>query len=178
MKTLAAAVLLIFITSAFNAEPGDPVQLIRKKDNELQGLLKKGKILSSPARKKRTKELINGIFDFQELGQKEFVEAFQSMIEHSSLKKLEVYKSDSTRYSEPEYNSKKDRVKITARTYLDGQESVLVYKMHLKDGQWRAWDLVIDDLSTYRNYKEQFKRKLKTKTIDDLIQLLKDKSKE
>ena len=39
-----------------------------------------------------------------------------------------------------------------------------------------AWDLVIDDLSTARNYKEQFGKILETKSIQDLIEILRKKA--
>jgi phospholipid transport system substrate-binding protein len=183
-------VLTVFAVSLLGAKPSDPVELIKTKDRQLQQVLRQGKISMSPERREKVKQLINGIFDFQELGRKalgsakfktltedqqqRFIKAFKMMIENSSLKKLEVYKSDSTIYEKPVY--KKGKVEITAHTYFDGQESILEYKMHVKDGEWKAWDLVIDDLSTYRNYKEQFTRILKKKTVEDLIKLLEDKA--
>jgi len=37
---------------------------------------------------------------------------------------------------------------------------------------------VIDDLSTARNYKEQFSTILKTKSFNDLIQIIREKANE
>ena len=45
-----------------------------------------------------------------------------------------------------------------------------------KDSSWIAWDLVIDDLSTARQYKESFSKILKTKSPDDLITTLEEKA--
>ena len=57
---------------------------------------------------------------------------------------------------------KKDgEARVVAHLWNKGKESVLEYKMSLVDGKWKAWDLVIDDLSTARNYKEQFSQILK-----------------
>jgi phospholipid transport system substrate-binding protein len=44
------------------------------------------------------------------------------------------------------------------------------------EGEWQAWDLIIDDLSTMRNYREQFKTILETKTLTELIEILKKKA--
>ncbi len=189
MKILAALILFA-ICFAYSKEAPDPIALIKAKDTELQKLLKIKSKKGEKERQEKIKNLINGIFDFETLGKKslgkkqfealspakqqEFVTAFKNMIETSSLKKLEVYRSDSTNYDSPIL--KGEKAKVTAHTFLDGQESVLVYKLKLKNGEWKAWDLIIDDLSTYLNYKEQFKRILKTKTIDDLIQILKKKA--
>jgi len=158
---------------------------------QLQKLLKEDASKHSAAKKNKIKKLINGIFDFKELGRKalgkktyksfsdeqktRFTDAFKSMVENSSMKQLEVYKSDSTRYEKPTFKSEKKKAKVIAHTYYKGRESILVYKLFIVDGSWRAWDLVIDDLSTYRQYKERFSRTLKKKSIDQLIEMLEKK---
>jgi phospholipid transport system substrate-binding protein len=138
----------------------------------------------------RIKVLINGIFDFEELGrralgarwakmppaqQARFVKAFREMVENSSVKKLEVYASDSTRYDAAE--TENGKAAVTAHVFSKGTESIVVYKLLLKDGTWKAWDLVIDDLSTAGNYGEQFKKILEKNTMDGLIAKLEKKAK-
>jgi hypothetical protein len=49
------------------AAPGDPVAIIKKKDAELQKMLRE-KVASKQTDK--LKVLINGIFDFEELGKR------------------------------------------------------------------------------------------------------------
>ena len=56
------------------------------------------------------------------------------------------------------------------------KEAVLEYKMTLVNGVWKAWDLVIDDLSTARNYREQFSQILQTKSFEELITIVKNKA--
>ena len=125
-----------------------------------------------PANTDRIKVLINGIFDFEELGkkalgpdlwkgmspdqQKRFVKSFREMVENSSVKKLEAYQSDSTAYDPPELREAK--ATVTSHVFSKGQESIVVYKLFLKEGEWKAWDLIIDDLSTAGNYGDQFRK--------------------
>jgi phospholipid transport system substrate-binding protein len=161
------------------------VAIIRKKDAELQKLLRE-----KPANTDRIKVLINGIFDFEELGkkalgpelwkgmspdqQKRFVKAFREMVENSSVKKLEAYQSDSTAYDQPELRETK--ATVTSHVYSKGQESIVVYKLFIKDGEWKAWDLIIDDLSTAGNYGDQFRKILQTSNMDGLIARLEKKA--
>ncbi|MDB5103837.1 MAG: toluene tolerance family protein [Fibrobacteres bacterium] len=179
------AALALAAAPAFSA-PGDPVAVIKKKDAELQRMLR-----DKEASKKtdRLKVLINGIFDFEELGkralgpatwktmtpdqQKRFVKAFREMVENASVKKLEVYQSDSSTYEAPEVTDGK--ANVTAHVWSKGTESVVTYKLLAKDTTWKAWDLVIDDLSTARNYGEQFRKILQTSNIDGLIAKLEKK---
>jgi phospholipid transport system substrate-binding protein len=184
--TLSLALAGASALSAHAATPGDPVAIIKKKDAELQ------KLLRDPAKKTdRIKVLINGIFDFQELGkralgpdtwktmtpdqQKRFVTAFKGMVENASVKKLEAYQSDSTSYDAPEVEGSK--ASVTSHVWNKGTESIVTYKLMVEgDTAWKAWDLIIDDLSTARNYGEQFHKILQTSNMDGLIAKLDKKA--
>ncbi len=190
-QVLAAAVGAVLVAvpiaaadSAKAAIP-DPVEVIRTKDAELQKLLR-----DKEKKTDRIKALINGIFDFEELGRRalgpaqwgkmaaaqqvRFVKAFREMVENSSVKKLEAYVSDSTRYDKPE--GSEEKTNVTAHVFSKGTESVVTYKLLLKQGVWRAWDLVIDDLSTAGNYGDQFRKILEKNTLDGLIAKLEKKA--
>jgi phospholipid transport system substrate-binding protein len=193
MKCTLSLIIMVFAGLSPRTVSSDPlVDLIKSKNEKLQQLLSRKSQKDFPQRDKKIKELISSLFDFQEMGRKslsrrvydsltavqrkQFVEAFKEMLENTSIKKLELYKADSTFYDEPVYNKNKVKAKVTAHTFMDGQESVVVYKMFLKNGRWRGWDLVIDDLHTTRNYKTLFDKILKKKTFQELIKLLEDKA--
>jgi len=183
------AVLTVFAVMAFAAD--DPVMTVKKKDAELQTLLKKSK--HSAKELERVKSLLNDSFDFAMLAKKslakksweaqdaasqeKFVAEFQRMVRNSSAKRLELYRADSTVY-EPAKMKGTDEARVVAHLWNKGKESVLEYKMTLVNGKWMAWDLVIDDLSTARNYKEQFGQILKTKSFAELIDIISKKADE
>ena len=174
---------------AFAAE--DPVNAVKKKDAELQTLLKKSS--RNAKETERVKSLLNDSFDFALLAKKslskgdwekqdaasqeKFVAEFQRMVRNSSAKRLELYRADSTIY-EPAKMKGTDEARVVAHLWNKGKESVLEYKMSLVNGNWKAWDLVIDDLSTARNYKEQFGQILKTKSFAELIEIISKKADE
>src|SRR5690606_17458105 len=64
---------------------------------------------------------------------------------------------------------------VTSHVWTKGTESVVTYKLLSKDTTWKAWDLVIDDLSTARNYGEQFRKILQTSNMESLIAKLEKK---
>lgn len=181
--------LTVFAVMAFAAE--DPVAAVKKKDAELQTLLKKSS--RNAKETERVKSLLNDSFDFALLAKKslakgdwekqdaasqeKFVAEFQRMVRNSSAKRLELYRADSTIY-EPAKMKGTDEARVVAHLWNKGKESVLEYKMSLVNGNWKAWDLVIDDLSTARNYKEQFGQILKTKSFAELIDIISKKADE
>ena len=174
---------------AFAAE--DPVAAIKKKDGELQALLKKSN--HTAKEKERVKDLLSDSFDFEMLAKKslsakdwdaqdaasqeKFVSEFKRMVRNSSAKRLELYRADSTIY-EPAKMKKEGEARVVAHLWNKGKEAVLEYKMTQVNGKWMAWDLVIDDLSTARNYKDQFSQILKTKSVADLIDIISKKADE
>lgn len=174
---------------AFAAE--DPVAAIKKKDGELQALLKKSN--HTAKEKERVKDLLSESFDFEMLAKKslsakdwdaqdaaaqeKFVTEFKRMVRNSSAKRLELYRADSTIY-EPAKMKKEGEARVVAHLWNKGKEAVLEYKMSQVNGKWIAWDLVIDDLSTARNYKDQFSQILKTKSFADLIDIISKKADE
>lgn len=179
----------VCLSAAFAFAAEDPVQAIRKKDAELQALLKKSQLTDKE--NERIKALLNDSFNFKLLAQKslpssvwkaqspealdKFVSEFERMVRNSSAKRLEVYRADSTVYDTPKMKGDSE-ARVVAHTWLKGKEAVLEYKMTLENGKWLAWDLVIDDLSTARNYKEQFSKLLETKSFEELTNIVKEKA--
>ena len=182
LKKLMIAVACASLV-AFAAD--DPVAAIKKKDAELQALIKKSS--RNAKETERVKSLLNDSFDFEllakkslsssdwkaqdEASQKKFVAEFQRMVRNSSAKRLELYRADSTVY-EPAKMKGADEARVVAHLWYKGKESVLEYKMSVVNGNWKACDLVIDDLSTARNYKDQFGQILKTKSFAELIDII------
>jgi phospholipid transport system substrate-binding protein len=187
--SVLCALLAFGAVAPAQAAPADPVTKIRTQDAELQKLLRDKNVSQQTT---RVKALINGIFDFEELGRRalgtaswnkmtaaqktRFVKAFKAMVENSSVKRLEAYSSDSTRYEPAVVNG--ERATVKASVYSKGSVSLVEYKLHLKDGEWRAWDLVIDDLSTAGNYGDQFRKILQKNTFDNLIERLEKRAKQ
>ena len=54
-------------------------------------------------------------------------------------------------------------------------ESDVDYKLHLKNGKYRAYDIVIDEVSLMRNYRKQFSKIMKRDGFDVLIQKIQKK---
>lgn len=183
--------IALAVASVMGFAADDPVSAIKKKDVELQTLLKKSS--RNAKETERVKALLNDSFNFEELArkslaadvwkaqdeasQKKFVAEFQRMVRNSSAKRLEVYRADSTVYEPAKMKGDKD-ARVIAHLWNKGKESVLEYKMSQVDGNWKAWDLVIDDLSTARNYKDQFGQILKNKSFAELIDVISKKADE
>ena len=64
---------------------------------------------------------------------------------------------------------------VTVRTEIDqpgGFPIPINYSLYLKDGQWKVYDVVIDNISMVTNYRSSFAREIKAKGVDGLIRTL------
>jgi phospholipid transport system substrate-binding protein len=173
----------------------DPVLLLKKNDVELQKELKKKS--HTPQEIERIKVLSSGLFDFAKMAERslpkktldaitpeqkaEFSKEFQRMVENSSVHRFKNTKftpPDSTIYEEPKYRRDGAEVWVSIHSWSKGKDMLMVYKMDKEGDSWRVWDLVIDDLSTTRNYQDQFKSILETKSFSELVKTVKDKADE
>lgn len=184
--------LLIFITAAIVTAGDDPKELIIKKDGELKTAISSYRKTPSEENKKKVISLINNVFDFKIIGIKAlpreileradtnsrdaFIKEFSRMVENSSVKKLELYQSDSVFYSMKVTGQ--DSATVSANMWYKGQKTLLQYKMVRISTEWKSCDLLIDDLSTVRNYRDQFKTILENKTLNELTAMLKKKADE
>jgi phospholipid transport system substrate-binding protein len=49
------------------------------------------------------------------------------------------------------------------------------YRMHLKNGRWLVYDVVIEGVSLVSNYRTQFNKIVQTESYDSLVQKLKER---
>jgi len=192
MRKIVLATLLMCV-SLFAAQ--DPVALLKQNDTELQKELKKKAHTQKDI--ERIKFLSSGLFDFAKMAERslpkktldtasaelkaEFSKEFQRMVENSSVNKFKnttFTSPDSTVYEEAKYKKEGAEVWVSIHSWSKGKDMLMVYKMDKEGDSWRVWDLVIDDLSTTRNYQDQFKSILETKSFKELIKTVKDKADE
>jgi len=167
--SLCATLALLASAPMFAAtKTSDPVEAIRRHDQDLQSFLKRYQP-TNPAQRDTLKHIINEMFSFPELGkralgktwatlkkpeQDTFVAVFKKAVESSSIKRLENYRADSTTYAATSGSS--DKTVVTATVYRKGKSSKVIYKLFQQNGSWLAWDLILDDVSSLRTYKDQF----------------------
>ena len=145
--------------------------------------------LEKETRNKKIIDEVNTMFDFQlmarlSLGKKwkkikkkqrkEFVKVFVKRIQQSYLEKLDLYTDEEVIIGDAK-QTKKKRAVLT--TYLvsedDKKEMIYKFRKHKKRG-WLVYDVNILGVSFIQTYRSQFSGVLKNKTMDELIEDLKN----
>ena len=194
MKTLStvglAILLLVQPVWVAAGVPGDQVRqsvdklLAILKDPQLKGESKKNE------RRDKLKEVIYQRFDFTEMArrslgsewrrrrpeeQREFVKLSTGLLERAYLDNIESYNGEKFRYLKEQEDNNHAQVdtKIVGNK---GQEFSVNYRLHNRNGDWKVYDVVIEDISLVNNYRSQFNRMLATSSYEELVNRMKGKT--
>jgi phospholipid transport system substrate-binding protein len=190
LSTIALAVwLLMQPVSAAAAASGDRIRetvdklLTILRDPQLKGESKKTE------RRQKLREVIGQRFDFTEMAkrslgsewrrrspeeQKEFVRLFTELLEQAYLDKIESYNGEKVQYLKERED--KDNAEVATKIIDNkGQEFSVNYRLHNVNGDWKVYDVVIEDISLVNNYRAQFNRVLAKGSFEELLTRMKEK---
>jgi len=145
-----------------------------------------------PTTDKRTeiRKIARDLFDFEEVTRRtlsrhwaartqeertEFVALFTELLERSYINRVEAYAGENITYIgeaiDANYATVRSKI-ITDRR----SELTLDYRMHLRDGRWRVYDLQVDGVSFVSTYRSQFDRIIQAESYTALLERMRKKS--
>jgi phospholipid transport system substrate-binding protein len=138
--------------------------------------------------KARLKQIILPRFDFAEMArrslgehwgglkgkEKEFIAAFVHFAEASYMNALGSYRGEKMIYGREEIDKNFAEVE-THVVGSHGETTPISYMLHLVRGQWKVYDVIIDQVSLVSNFHSQFGRILQTASMDELMRRLREK---
>jgi len=180
---------LIFPLSAF---AGVPLEAVKNNVDKVLDVLRDPSLKAESARKAkkdRIRVISEKMFDFAELSkrtlaqnwskfnpeqQKEFVELYTSLLEDAYADKIMVYTDEKIVFSKEVALTEKT-VEVQSRVLRKNGDITLYYKVILKNGVWRVYDVVIEGVSLLNNYRSQFREILSNKPPESLLETLRKK---
>lgn len=140
----------------------------------------------------KIREIINQVFDYQELSKRtvgrdwkkmsdaqknEFVTLFSELLENVYADRLLAYSNEKVIFGDAT-ELKKGRVEVESHVQLGGGKTApLNYRVMLKDGKWKVYDVVIEGISMVKNYRSQFRSILSKGGPEELLKVLREKVK-
>jgi phospholipid transport system substrate-binding protein len=111
--------------------------------------------------------------NMSESEQKEFVDLFTKLLTAAYADKIGLYSGEQVKYLEERLEGD-DYAEV--RSKMIGKTTIpLDYRLLKKDGEWRAYDVVIDGVSLVKNYRGQFTSVMRSSSYDHLVQTLREK---
>jgi phospholipid transport system substrate-binding protein len=104
----------------------------------------------------------------------EFVGAFAEFLGNSYVGSIGSYKDEKILVMQESIDSNRAQVK-TKIVPDKGEPTSVNYRLHRVQGEWKIYDVVVEDISLVANFRSQFNRILAKGSFDDLLKQLRDK---
>ena len=191
---LALSLIIVFIL-AVSAGAGEPTAAVEASVNQVLDVLKDPKLKGPDAKNIKTEKLrviYKSMFDEMEFSRRtltrnwknftpaerrEFVDLFEQVLEKSYLDKILDY-SDEKIVFYKETMIDKDKAEVQSKIITSSNEIPIDYRIILKDGKWKVYDVVVENVSLVQNYRTQFNEILADGTPEDLLKILRKKVKD
>lgn len=193
-KPVLVALFLLFfsVLPPPRSNAGAPTEQIRMSVDKVQAILKNPQLKSAAKteeRRDQLRQVVSSRFDFAEMArrslggqwrrlgpkeQEEFVRLFTGLLERAYIDRIEAYNDEKFAYVRE--NLDKNYAEVESRILTGrGEEFSLNYKTYLVNGEWRVYDVVVENISLVNNYRSQFNRIITNSSYEELIRRMKEK---
>jgi phospholipid transport system substrate-binding protein len=189
----AVGLAIFFLALPVPAAAGEPTDHLRQTVDKILATLNDSALKGDSRkeeRRRRLREIIYPRFDFTEMArrslgsnwrrlkpeqQKEFTKLFTALLEDAYLDTIESYSGEKVQYVKERQDGNYAEVdtKIIDRA---GREFSVDYRLHTVDGEWKVYDVVIENVSLVNNYRSQFNRVLTRSSFDELLAQMREKA--
>jgi phospholipid transport system substrate-binding protein len=185
--------MLFLITPAVYA--GAPLDAVKVNADKVLDILRDPKLKSASAKeikKDKLRAIYVKMFDEVELSRRslgmnwnklnniqrqEFVKLFQEVLEKAYADKILAYTNEKIEFTK-ESMVGTNLAEVRTNVVTASNEIPISYRVILKDGVWRVYDVVIENVSLVQNYRTQFNDILAKNTPEQLLEILRKKVKE
>jgi phospholipid transport system substrate-binding protein len=191
--TAAALLLLAAALEPARATAGVPTEQIKATVDKAVLVLKDPGLRAESKTKERRDQLRQILFvrfDFNEMAkralganwrrrtakeQEEFIHLFTELLERAYAETIESYTEEQIIYVNERLDGSYADVQSKILT-SKGEEFSINYKAHLMSGEWRVYDVVVENISMVNNFRSQFNRVIANSSYEELVRRLRDKA--
>jgi phospholipid transport system substrate-binding protein len=190
---MAAFPLVVITLSTAPATAGLPTDQIKATVDKALIVLRDPRFKPAGKTKERRdqlKQILFARFDFTEMAkralgsnwrrrtpkeQEEFVRLFTELLERAYTNTIESYTDERIAYVGERLDG--TYADVNSKIFTSkGEEFSINYKAHLVGGEWRVYDLVVENISMVNNFRSQFDRVIANSSYEELIRKLRNKA--
>ena len=167
------------------------LEMVKGRDQAIQDIVRSETKGETEAERAQLKAIVGELFDFERFAQRSLGRYWAERTaaereEFVGLNRRLIEKN----YGDPKLYSKAEKIDYTG-VEIDGTEAVvrtevhyksevsaIDYQLHLVDGKWLIFDMVIDDLSVAKSNRSQFRKEIRKSSYEGLVQKLRQKLEE
>ncbi len=186
--------ILVFFLSALPVYAGAPLDTVQTNVKKVLDVLGDPKLKAESAKKIKEEKLdalYEQMFDEVELSrrvlggnwnklnpaqQQEFIQLYRQILKKAYIDKILSYTNEKIAFSKENMTSD-NQAEVQTKVITSSQEIPIFYRVILKDGTWKVYDVVAEGVSLVQNYRSQFNSILAKNTPDQLLEILRKKVK-
>ncbi|MBN1471534.1 MAG: ABC transporter substrate-binding protein [Syntrophaceae bacterium] len=192
-KQLAGLLItLALLMFAIPVYAGVPLDSVKKCVNEVIALLSDPTLKAESAKeikKEKLRVLYKQMFDeiefskrtltrnwnkFSPAQRKEFVDLFEQVLEKSYADKVLSYTNEKVEFYKETMLST-NQAEVQSKIITSSKEIPVFYRVILKEGKWKVYDVVVENVSLVQNYRTQFNDILAKDNPEKLLEVLRNK---
>ncbi|MGA2553498.1 MAG: ABC transporter substrate-binding protein [Smithella sp.] len=192
-KQLAGLIIILTIfVLTLPVYAGAPLDTVKVNVNNVLDVLRNPKLKAESAKgikKEKLRTIYKAMFDenefskrtlsrnwskFSSAEQTEFVKLFEQVLEKSYVDKILDYTNEKIEFYKEEMKSD-TQAEVQTKIITSSKEIPIFYRMILKDGKWKVYDVVVENVSLVQNYRTQFNDILSKNTPEQLLEILRKK---
>ena len=101
----------------------------------------------------------------------EFVSAFADFLGNAYIGQIGSFRNEKVLFVQESIEN--NRAQVKTKIMPDkGESTTIDYRLHHVQGQWKIYDVIVEDISIVVNYRSQFNRILAKGSFDDLLMQL------
>ena len=173
---------------------GDPMAVVKGTVGQVLAVLQ-DKQTPSQSRRRKVLEIVDRRFDFADMArsslgynwkklrpdqQQQFVPLFTAFMEEAYISKIDGYAGQKVQYiGQSSTGSDQAEVKTVVQPVDANQQPIRInYQLKLAAGDWKVYDVTVDDISITANYRNQFNHVINEKGFDALMSAMREKQQE
>jgi phospholipid transport system substrate-binding protein len=187
-----AIALAGFATVAHSeATAGDPMAVVKGTVGQVLEVLQ-DKQTPPQSRQRKVLEIVSSRFDFADMArsslgynwkklqpdqQQQFVPLFTAFMEEAYISKIDAYSGQKVQYvGQSSTGSDEAEVKTVVLPADANQQPIRInYQLKQAAGDWKVYDVTVDDISITANYRNQFNHVINEKGFDALMSAMREK---
>ena len=197
LKTIVWIGLLALGLSASAQATDSPLHVVQTMTQQVVATLQDPAYQSPDQREERTRrvrDIALPLFDSRELARRtlgvhwrnrteeqreEFINLFIDLVEKTYSSALDRYRQDTQFFFDREHIESRF-AEVDSRIMAPSLSKTfsLNYRLHLVEGRWLIYDVVIENVSMVRNYRTQFNRIINKSSYEGLVQSIQSKLKQ
>ena len=186
--------ILMFFLSTLPVYAGAPLDTVQTNVNKVLEVLRDPKLKSESAKgikKEKLEAIYEQMFDEVELSmrtlagnwsklnpaqQQEFIQLYRQILEKAYIDKILSYTNEKIVFFKENILSN-NQAEVQTKVVTSSKEIPIIYRVILKEGTWKVYDVVVENVSLVQNYRSQFNSILAKNTPDQLLEILRKKVK-